>query len=246
MRSQPPRMASWTAVENVSVARDRGAPARPARTEVSFDSADWPARWMGSPRQMAKVTARDSDVTNLDITRERTHKTSDKRQKMGRQASVPSLLLVPQNNRQTGLRAPDHDHFRIRAVGQLLGGFDAFPLEQLGADALRHDPLEIGDALRLDALALRLLLLLLQHELHLFGFLLAPQLFLNRIRHHGRQADFPEQHLLHQNAALARQLPEERKDLACDSVALGGIERLRLVRRRDLANRRPELRLDDR
>src|SRR5437588_4424458 len=54
------------------------------------------------------------------------------------------------------------------------------------------------------------------HELHLFRLLLALQLLLNRVRDNGRQVDLPEQHLLHDDAAVARNPAEQREDLAGD------------------------------
>src|SRR6185312_2008115 len=99
------------------------------------------------------------------------------------------LLVAAEHPRQPGLRVADDDDLRVGTRRQLFRRLDALPLEQLLADPRRDDALEVGDALCLDALALGLLLLLLQHELHLLGFLLAPQLFLNRVREHRRQSD---------------------------------------------------------
>src|SRR5206468_5731211 len=91
-----------------------------------------------------------------------------------------TLAFAAQNNGQPGPRIPDHDNLGIAARGELFGRLDSFPLEQLRADPLCDDALEVGNALRLDALPLRLLLLFLKHELHLLRLMLAAQLLLNR------------------------------------------------------------------
>ena len=150
-------------------------------------------------------------------------------------------LLAAENDREARLGIPDDDDLRIRAARQLFGRFDPLPFEQLRADALRHDPLEVGDALGLDALALGLLLFLLQHEFHLLRLLLAPQLLLDGVGHDGWQPDLPQQHLLDDDAALAGDAPEQRKNLVGDLLSFGGIQRFRFVRGGDLANGRSEL-----
>ena len=70
-----------------------------------------------------------------------------------RQTRVRHLLVGSVNQRQAGLGVTDHDHLRVGAAGQLDCGLDALPLEQLVADALRDDVLEVLDAACLDALA---------------------------------------------------------------------------------------------
>src|SRR5262249_42956286 len=136
-------------------------------------------------------------------------------------AQPRDLFLAAEDDRQPVLAAADDDDLRVAARGQLLRGLDPLPLEELGADALCDDPLEVGDPLRLDALALGFLLLFLQHELHLLRFLLAAQLLLDRVRDERRQADLPQQHLLHDDAALPGEPPEQVEDLARDPLALG-------------------------
>merc|ERR1740121_1961313 len=74
--------------------------------------------------------------------------------------------VAAHHHRERGLRIA-HDHkLRIVGIGELLRGFDALPLEQRRRDALGDDALEVGDARGLDLLPVRLLLLLLQDELH--------------------------------------------------------------------------------
>src|SRR5262249_15789291 len=126
------------------------------------------------------------------------------------------------------------------------GRLDPLPLEQLRADALRDDPLEVRDALRLDPLALGFLLLLREDELHLLRFLLAPQLLLNGVRNDGWKPDLAQQDLLDADSPIAGHSPKQLEDLARDPLALRRIERLGFIRRRDLADRGSELRLDDR
>jgi hypothetical protein len=77
-------------------------------------------------------------------------------------ASRPRLFVAAEHQRQPRFRVAHDDDLGIRAGRQLLGRLDALPLEELRADALRDDSLEVGDALRFDALPLRFLLLLLQ------------------------------------------------------------------------------------
>src|SRR5262249_32282664 len=75
--------------------------------------------------------------------------------------------LAAQDDREPALRISDHHHLGVGRQRELLGGLDALPLEEILADARGHDPLEVGDALGLDPLALGFLLLLLEDELHL-------------------------------------------------------------------------------
>src|SRR5262245_30525214 len=74
--------------------------------------------------------------------------------------------LVAEDDRQAVLARADHDDFRVGALGDLHRRLDALPLQELLGDPLRDDALEVGDALRFDPLALGLLALLLEHELH--------------------------------------------------------------------------------
>src|SRR6266478_1993270 len=85
-----------------------------------------------------------------------------------------SPLRLPrfQHQRESVLGIPNDHNLGVRARGQLLRGFNPFPFEQLRADARRHNPLKVRDALRFDALAFRLLLFLLQDKTHSQGILL--------------------------------------------------------------------------
>ena len=62
-----------------------------------------------------------------------------------------------------------------------MGGFDAFPAEELIRDALGDDFLEVPDAFGLDALALGLLGLLLEAEFVLERFLFLLELLLKKL-----------------------------------------------------------------
>src|SRR6266404_1420285 len=84
-----------------------------------------------------------------------------------RYALSPRFVLSRfQYQRKSVLGIPDDDNLGIRARCQFLRGFDALPFEQLRADACGDDLLEVRNALRLDALAFRFLLFLLQDEAH--------------------------------------------------------------------------------
>src|SRR4029450_3842953 len=74
--------------------------------------------------------------------------------------------LTREDQRQPDFRVPDHDALGVLTLRHFHRGLDAFPLEQLLADALRDDALEVGNALRLDGLARGLLGLAVQTEVH--------------------------------------------------------------------------------
>src|SRR5262245_11411971 len=85
---------------------------------------------------------------------------SDRRTSGQRAPELPSL--ASEDQRQAVLPGSDHHHLRVRALREVLGGFDALPAQQLLADAGGDDALEVRDADGLDALALGLLALAVQ------------------------------------------------------------------------------------
>src|SRR5436190_1322524 len=89
--------------------------------------------------------------------------------------AAPKPLLVAEDDGQTALVA-EHDDLRVRALRQLMGDLDRLPLQELRADALGDDRLEVRDALGLDALAIRLLPLTVEHEAHPLRLLLGLKL----------------------------------------------------------------------
>src|ERR1035437_4074290 len=78
-------------------------------------------------------------------------------------AAGPGLLSEDQ--RQAVLAAADHHNFGIRTLSQIFRGFNAFPFQQLRADALGDNLLEIADARSFDPLTLGFLLFFLQAKL---------------------------------------------------------------------------------
>src|SRR5450759_5519693 len=73
----------------------------------------------------------------------------------GQAPTLPAVLLaLSQDQRKPVLAAADHHNFGIRTLGQVFRGLDAFPFQQLRADALSHDLLEVADARGFDPLAL--------------------------------------------------------------------------------------------
>lgn len=70
------------------------------------------------------------------------------------------MALLSQNQRQAVLAVSNHDDFRIGALRKTLGGFNSLPFQQLRADSLRHNLLEVPDAGRFNPLALGFLCLL--------------------------------------------------------------------------------------
>src|SRR5687768_12030133 len=104
--------------------------------------------------------------------------------------SLPSFsLLLIENKRQPILSASDHDDLRVRALRQVLGRLDSFPAQKVLVDPLADGRLEVGDALRLDSLPLRLLLFALEREGHPLRLLLRLQLLLDRVGQLRRQVD---------------------------------------------------------
>src|SRR4029077_4450706 len=140
-------------------------------------------------------------------------------------------LLRPEKQRQPGLAAAHHDDLRVRRRGELLGGLDALPLEELLADPLRDDLLEIGDALRLYTLALGFLLLLGQHVLHLHRFLLGALLGFDRRLQRFGELDLAQQHVLDDDAAIGEVLAELVEDALGDELAPARVERGGGIRR---------------
>src|SRR5438132_10810458 len=95
------------------------------------------------------------------------------------QLEDPKPLLVGEDDGKAALVA-EHDDLRVRALRQLVGDLDRLPLQELRADALGDDRLEVRDALGLDALAIRLLPLTVEHEAHPLRLLLGLKLLLDR------------------------------------------------------------------
>src|SRR5687768_9403029 len=168
------------------------------------------------------------------------------RRTTGSRVTPPSRspAVSAEDDRQSVLAAPDDHDLRVLAHGELFRRLDSLPLEESRADSGRDDPLEVRDPLGFDPLSLRLLRLLLEHELHLLGFLLAPELLLDGVGDDVRKADLPKEHGFRDDPAPAGGLPEELERLLRDSLALRGVEDLRFVGCRDLADRRPDLRMD--
>src|SRR5215472_8574228 len=71
--------------------------------------------------------------------------------------SPTAAPLLSQNQRQSILVVPDHDHLGVRAPCQILRRLDSLPFEQRRRNPLGHDLLEIPHARSLDPLALRFL-----------------------------------------------------------------------------------------
>src|SRR5262249_7070107 len=109
----------------------------------------------------------------------------------GAAASRWARLLVGGGDPQAALVAEESE-LRVRTLGQLVGHLDRLPLEELGADPPRDDRLKVGDALPLYALALGLLPLAVEHELHPLRLLLGLELFLDRRRQQLRQLHGPQ------------------------------------------------------
>jgi hypothetical protein len=92
-----------------------------------------------------------------------------------------ALPVIIEDNRQAVLGRSDDDDFTVLGLRQFFRGLDALPLEEARGDALRDDLLEVGNPSRFDSLSLGLLLLLLEHELHLLALLLALHLDLHGV-----------------------------------------------------------------
>jgi len=90
-------------------------------------------------------------------------------------------------------RADDHDLgvLRLRDLERRL---DPLPSQELFADGRRHDPLEIGHALRLDPLAVGFLALFCQDELHPLTLLVRPLFLLDRVGEPDRRRGTDERH----------------------------------------------------
>src|SRR6266404_6958535 len=124
---------------------------------------------------------------------------------VGVRATITSALasLLSQNNRQPVLPAADYHHLRVLALGQRLRRLNALPLQQLRADALRHNLLEVANAGRLNAFALGLLAFTLQAEAHRQRLLLGLLLLLDRSLQRRRQLNVAQQNALHLDAPAA-------------------------------------------
>src|SRR6266404_6105732 len=131
-----------------------------------------------------------------------------------------------QHQRKSVLRIPNDHNLGVRARGQLLRGFFPFPFEQLRADARRHNPLKVRDALRFDALAFRLLLFLLQDEAHPQGILLGLLLGFDRAFEHRRQLHVAQKHVLHDHPARGKLRPQLILNLLLHQFARIGVERI--------------------
>jgi hypothetical protein len=81
-------------------------------------------------------------------------------------AEIVRPCLLRQHQRQSVLGVADDDDLGVGALGQGLRGLNAFPLQELRADSLGHDLLEVMDALGFNPLAVRFLALFLQAEAH--------------------------------------------------------------------------------
>ena len=88
-----------------------------------------------------------------------------------------------------------------------------------------HDVLKVLDALRFDALALGLLLLPLQHELHPLRFLLRLLLGLDGLLERVGQLQVAQQHVLDHDAARLHLRLQVAHDLPRDALARVGVER---------------------
>ena len=128
------------------------------------------------------------------------------------------------------------------ALHQLHRRLDALPLEQLVADALADDVLEVLDAGGFDALALGFLLLALQHELHPLRFLLRLLLGLDGVLQRFGQLQVAQQDVLDDDAARRDLAPHVLQDLLRDPLAPVRVERRGGVAGGDGANRRAEVR----
>ena len=112
----------------------------------------------------------------------------------------------------------------------MFGRFYPFPFEQLRADPLRHDALEIRDALRFDALAFRLLFFLLQDKAHAQGVLLRLLLRFDGRFQHRRQLHVAQQHGFDNHASRRELRGQLILDLLLHDLARIGVERICRVR----------------
>src|SRR5258708_34783760 len=97
--------------------------------------------------------------------------------------------LLPQNQRQSILVVANDDDLSVYALGKIFRGLDSLPFQELRADALRDDLLEVANALGFNALALGFLRFLLQAEVHGQRFLLGLLLGFNRRPQRGGPMD---------------------------------------------------------
>src|SRR6266404_2236355 len=152
--------------------------------------------------------------------------------------------LLPQNQRQPVLPAANHHNLCIRTLGQKFRSFNAFPLQQLRADALGYNLLEVAHARSFDPLALRFLLFFLQAETHSQRFLLRLLLRFDRSFERGRQLDITQQNAFHNEATLAEKTGELIKYLLGDHLTFAGVESIRSVRGSRFTNGRAHIGLD--
>ena len=122
---------------------------------------------------------------------------------------------------------------------------DGLPLQQLGTDALGDDGLKVGDALRLDALAVGFLTLAIEHEAHALGLLLGLELLLDGGRQQWGQLDVAQQDLLGLDAAGGERALHVLEHVLRHHLARRGVEELRLVLGGDVTDGRAQLRVDD-
>src|SRR5215470_508417 len=139
-------------------------------------------------------------------------------------ASHKHHKLLSEDERQAVLSAAHHNHLAVRTLGQSFRRLNPFPLQQLRADSLSDDLLEVADALRFDSLALRFLRFFLQAEIHRQRLLLGLLLGFDRGLERGGQLDVTEKHAFNDESALAEQTSKLVVDLLGDHLALAGVE----------------------
>src|SRR5437870_6772893 len=155
-----------------------------------------------------------------------------------------SDALLPQDQWQPVFAVSDYHYFRIAAVGQGLGCFNPFPLQQLRADSLGYNLLKIANAGGFNPLALRFLRFFLQTEIHSEGFLFGLLLGFNRALQRSRQLDIPQKHTLHRDSATPNFLHELIVDLLGNHLPLARVQRVRRMRCSRSADRGAQIRLD--
>src|SRR5262245_22944384 len=167
-------------------------------------------------------------------------RTTDARASRAR-ASLPVSRI---DQWETVSRIPDDDHFGILTLDQFHRRLDAFPLEELFADALRDDVLEILNTRGLDPFAFGFLLLALKHKLHALRFLLRLLLRFDRMFQGIRELQVAQQHILNDDTARRDISGDIFHDLPRDGFACIRIQGRRAVPRGDGADRRSECRLE--
>src|SRR5712691_2739145 len=95
-------------------------------SDISSSSGGWPARMDVPPPMDSHDAPTISGVPQRSRARAR---------ESGRGGFA---LLVAQDDGQAAL-VPEHDDLRLRALGELVGHLDGFPLEELRADTPGHD-----------------------------------------------------------------------------------------------------------